>query len=102
METYEFIIFPVSQRPPFDVGIPYPTEIDGVPMQTYIDWMRSCYYVTATGHPAISLPCGFTDDGLPVGIQIVGRHRAEFAVLHLAYAFQEATNVWQRRPAIAA
>ena len=102
METYEFIIFPVSQRPPFDVGIPYPTEIDGVPMQTYIDWMRSCYYVTATGHPAISVPCGFTDDGLPVGIQIVGRHRAEFAVLQLAYAFQEATNVWRNRPPIAA
>ena len=102
METYEFIIFPVSQRPPFDVGIPYPTEIDGVPMQTYIDWMRSCYYVTATGHPAISVPCGFTDDGLPVGIQIVGRHRAEFDVLQLAYAFQEATQVWRQRPPIAA
>ena len=102
METYEFIIFPVSQRPPFDVGIPYPTEIDGIPMQTYIDWMRSCYYVTATGHPAISVPCGFTDDGLPVGIQIVGRHRAEFAVLQLAYAFQEATQVWRQRPPIAA
>ena len=102
METYEFIIFPVSQRPPFDVGIPYPAEIDGIPMQTYIDWMRSCYYVTATGHPAISVPCGFTDDGLPVGIQIVGRHRAEFAVLQLAYAFQEATHVWRQRPPIAA
>ena len=102
METYEFMIFPVSQRPPFDVNMPYPTQINGVRMDTYIDWMRSCYYVTATGHPAISVPCGFTDDGLPVGAQIVGRHRSEFSVLQLAYAFQQATGFWQRRPAVAA
>ena len=102
METYEFMVFPVSQRPPFDVSVPYPTQINGVRMDTYIDWMRSCYYVTATGHPAISVPCGFTDDGLPVGVQIVGRHRSEFSVLQLAYAFQQATGFWQRRPAVAA
>ena len=102
MKTYEFIIFPVSQRPPFAVSQPYPTHINGIPMQNYIDWMRSCYYITATGHPAISVPCGFTPDGLPVGIQIVGRHRAERAVLQLAYAFQEATGDWRRRPPIAA
>ena len=102
METYEFMIFPVSQRPSFDVSMPYPTQINGVRMDTYIDWMRSCYYVTATGHPAISVPCGFTDDGLPVGVQIVGRHRSEFNVLQLAYAFQQATGFWQRRPAVAA
>ncbi len=101
MDDYEFMVFPVNQHPPFDVSIPYLTEVNGEPMQTYIDWMRSCYYITATGHPAISVPCGFTDDGLPVGLQIVGRHRAEFAVLQLAYAFQEATEVWRRRPAVA-
>ncbi len=102
MQTYEFIIFPVSQRPPFAVSQPYPTEINGIQMQNYIDWMRSCYYITATGHPAISVPCGFTPDGLPVGIQIVGRHRAERVILRLAYAFQEATGAWRRRPVLAA
>jgi amidase len=101
MERHEFLLLPVSQVPPFDVRQPYIEEINGVPMGTYIDWMKSCYYITATGHPAISVPCGFTDDGLPVGIQIVGRHQDDWGVLQLAYAFQEATGVWKRRPAVA-
>ena len=101
METYEFMVFPVSQHPPFDVTQPYLTEVNGVQMETYIDWMRSCYYITATGHPAISVPCGFTDEGLPVGVQIVGRHQSEFSVLQLAYAFQQATGFWKQRPVVA-
>ena len=101
MQTYEFMVFPVSQHPPFDVTRPYLTEVNGVQMETYIDWMRSCYYITATGHPAISVPCGFTEEGLPVGVQIVGRHQSEFAVLQLAYAFQEATGFWKQRPDVA-
>jgi amidase len=99
METYEFLICPVSQAPPFDVTQPYLTSIDGVPMETYIDWMRSCYYISVTGHPAISVPCGFTPEGLPVGVQIVGRHQDELGVLQLAYAFEQATQFWKRRPA---
>ena len=102
MQTYEFMVFPVSQHPPFDVSQPYLTEVNGVQMETYIDWMRSCYYVTATGHPSISVPCGFTDEGLPVGVQIVGRHQSEFGVLQLAYAFQQATGFWKQRPSVAA
>ena len=100
METYEFMVFPVSQHPPFDVTQPYLTEVNGIQMETYIDWMRSCYYITATGHPAISVPCGFTEDGLPVGVQIVGRHQREFSVLQLAYAFQQATGFWKQRPEV--
>ena len=101
METYEFLICPVSQTPPFDVTQPYLTAINGVPMETYIDWMRSCYYISVTGHPAISAPCGFTPEGLPVGVQIVGRHQDELGVLQLAYAFEQATELWKRRPPIA-
>jgi amidase len=71
-------------------------------METYLDWMRSCYFVTVTGLPAVSVPCGFTPEGLPVGVQIVGRHQDEFGVLQLAYAFQEATQYWQRRPPLVA
>jgi amidase len=98
METYEFLILPVSQVPPFDVHAEYITEINGVAMETYIDWMRSCYFITVTGLPAISVPCGFTAEGLPVGVQIVGRHQDELGVLQLAYAFEQATGVWKRRP----
>ena len=63
--------------------------------------MKSCYYITLTGHPAISVPCGFTPEGLPVGVQIVGRHRDDFGVLQLAHAFEEATDFWRRRPSLA-
>lgn len=100
MEQHEFMICPVSQVPPFDVQQRYITEINGVQMPTYIDWMQSCYFITVTGLPAISVPCGFTPEGLPVGVQIVGRHHDEFGVLQLAYAFQEATQFWKQRPPI--
>lgn len=100
MERYEFLLLPVSQVPPFDVEQRYVMEINGVKMGTYIDWMKSCYYISVTGLPAISVPCGFTAEGLPVGIQIVGRHHNDFGVLQLAYAFQQATGFWKRRPAV--
>jgi amidase len=102
MEIHEFMVCPVNQVPPFDVQQRYITEINGVQMETYIDWMRSCYFITVTGLPAISVPCGFTPEGLPVGVQIVGRHQDELGVLQLAYAFEQATQCWQQRPPIAA
>jgi len=102
METYEFLILPVNQVPPFDVKQRYITEINGVKMDTYIDWMKTCYYVTVTGLPTISVPCGFTSEGLPVCLQIVGRHQDELGVLQLAYAFEQATGYWQHRPSVVA
>jgi amidase len=96
----EYMIFPVTQVPAFDINQPYVTEINGVKMQNYIEWMKSCYYITVTGLPAISVPGGFTHDGLPVGLQIVGRHQADFSVLQLAYAFQEQTGYWKQRPGV--
>lgn len=100
MDTYEFMIMPVNQVPPFDVNTEYPTEINGVQMESYIDWMKSCYYISATGHPAASVPCGFTPEGLPVGLQIVGRHHDDFGVLQLANAFEGATNIGERLPSV--
>jgi amidase len=101
MQRYEFLICPVSQVPPFDITQEYITEINGQPMETYIDWMRSCYYITVTGLPAASVPCGFTPEGLAVGVQIVGRWHDDFGVLQLAHAFEQATGFGQRRPDIA-
>ena len=101
MEQYAFLAAPVVQVPPFDVNQPWVTEINGEKMHTYLDWMKSCYAISATGLPAVSVPCGFTRDGLPVGLQIVGRHQDDFGVLQLAYAFQQQTALWKRRPPVA-
>jgi amidase len=100
LERYEFFILPVSQVPPFDVNEPYVKQIQSVRLEHYIDWMKSCYFISVLGNPAISVPCGFTPEGLPVGIQIVGRNRAEWSVLQLAHAFEQATGVGKRRPSI--
>jgi amidase len=97
-ERYDFFVLPTSQVPPFDVGQQWVREIDGVAMETYIDWMRSCYYISVTGSPALAVPAGFTPEGLPVGLQIVGRHTDNWAVLQLGHAFEQANGAGQRRP----
>jgi amidase len=98
LEKYEYFILPTTQLPPFDVDAPYPTEIAGVHFSNYIDWMKSCWYISATGNPAASVPAGFTPEGLPVGIQIVGRAKEDFSVLQLAHAFEQATGFGKKRP----
>jgi amidase len=100
LERYEFFACAVNQVPPFPVEWRYPTEIAGVEMEHYIAWMKSAYWVTVTRSPAISVPCGFTPEGLPVGIQLVGRFRADFSVLQLAHAFEGATKTGERRPGV--
>ena len=89
---FAYLACPTTQVPPFDVEVEYPTEINGVEFETYIDWMRSCSDITVTTHPAISVPAGFTTDGLPVGLQLVGRHRADRSVLELAHAWECVTR----------
>jgi amidase len=98
LEKYEYFILPTTQLPPFDVNTPWPTEIAGVKFSNYIDWMKSCWYISATGNPAASVPAGFTPEGLPVGVQIVGRDKADFSVLQLAHAFEQATDFGKKRP----
>ena len=87
-ERYDYFVLPVTQVVPFDVTTPFPTSVAGTPMGTYIDWMRSCWYVTLMANPAISVPAGFTGTGLPVGLQIVGPLYADDRVLRAARAFE--------------
>lgn len=101
LEKYEYFVLPTTQVPPFDINLPYPTEIAGVKLGNYIDWMKSCWYISATGNPAASVPGGFTAEGLPVGVQIVGRNKQDFSVLQMAHAFEQATGFGKKRPGIA-
>jgi amidase len=98
LERYDFLVAPVNQVAPFPVDQPYVTEINGQKMANYLEWMRSCTRVTVTAHPAASVPCGFTPDGLPVGLQVIGRYRDEFGVLQLAHAFEQANPDARRKP----
>lgn len=70
-------------------------------MRDYLEWMRSCFLISATGCPALSVPAGFTSGGLPVGLQIVGPHHADLAVLRIGHAFERATRHGDRRPPLA-
>jgi amidase len=101
LEKYEYFILPTTQLPPFDVNTPWPTEIAGVKFSNYIDWMKACWYISSTGSPAASVPAGFTSEGLPVGLQIVGRDKADFSVLQMAHAFEQATGFGKKHPPIA-
>jgi len=89
---------PVSQVVPFDVTLDWVHDINGQPLQTYLDWMASAYLISATGLPAISVPAGFTPGGLPVGLQLVGRRRSDWDLLAVAHAFESATCYAARMP----
>jgi amidase len=98
LNRYDVLACPVTAVPAFDVETEYPTEVAGVPMGTYLEWFRTCSRITVTAHPSIAVPAGFTDSGLPIGIQLVGRHRGEAALLTLAHAINEATGLTERTP----
>jgi amidase len=95
---YDVLLAPTTQVLPFPVELEYPTEIGGVPQDNYLEWMRSCTLFSATGCPALSVPGGFTDDGLPVGLQVIGAPRADRTVLEVGHAFEQATRFGDRRP----
>lgn len=91
-DRYDLLLSPAVAVPPFDVDIRYVTEIDGVQMDNYIDWALLTSALTLTACPAISVPCGFTEAGLPVGLQIMAPHREEARLLSAAL-FEEATGL---------
>ena len=90
LETRDLLITPTSATPPFPIGEPHPVEINGRPVGRMLQRSYLTYAFSVLGLPAISIPCGFTRQGLPVGLQIVGRRRGEAAVLRAAAAFEVA------------
>jgi amidase len=97
-ERYDVLLAPTTQVLPFPVELEYPTEIGGVPQDNYLEWMRSCTVVSATGCPALSVPGGFTPEGLPVGLQVIAQPRADRRVLEVGHAFEQATGFGRRHP----
>ncbi|MBB3051028.1 amidase [Prauserella isguenensis] len=97
---YDVLLAPVCQVVPFDAALEYPTTVAGTVQDDYLGWMRSCYVVSAVGNPALSVPGGFTADGLPVGLQIIGPHRADLTVLQVAHAFERLTGHGHHAPAL--
>jgi amidase len=88
-DRYAFLVCAVNQVPPFDVELDWPHEISGIKMEHYCAWMKSAYWISATCCPAASVPAGNTPEGLPVGLQIVGRHGDDRGVLQMAYAVEQ-------------
>jgi amidase len=84
--------------PPFPADWEYPHEISGVAQESYLDWMRSAYHVTVLGAPALSVPAGFTSQGLPIGLQVVTRPRSDLLTLQVGAVFEAATGHGRRRP----
>jgi amidase len=97
-DDHDFLLLPSTQVQPFAVESEWVTEIEGQRLSSYLDWMSICCIITVFGLPAISVPCGFTGAGLPVGIQIVGRPRADLDVLRAAFALEQVTRYGLRRP----
>jgi len=97
---HDVLVMPVSQVPPFPASEEYPRVVNGVEMGSYLDWMRSAYFISVTGCPAISMPGGFTPEGLPVGVQLVAPPRGERRLLEVAHAFEQATRYADQRPGL--
>ncbi len=97
-QKYDYFILPTAQVFPFDVNLHWPTQIAGRKMETYHEWMQVVTPVTMSGCPALAAPAGFGQNGLPMGIQIVGPNHRELACLQLAYAYDQATKWPKRRP----
>lgn len=104
IETYfahhDLLVLTASQVAPFDKDLEYPTEIDGEPMDDYLEWMRAATIISATGCPSVSVPAGFTRDGLPVGVQLVAAPGKDVELLLAAQAFEELTEHHLRRPSL--
>ena len=97
LEPYDFWVLPTAQVFPFEINQHWPPEIAGRKMQTYHEWMKGALLVTMSGCPALAAPAGFSDAGLPIGIQFIAPNRQEFSCLQLAYAYESTFSAASRR-----
>ena len=97
-QRFDVLAAPAAQVVPFPVEQEYPAEVAGVAMPHYLGWMRACSRITVSGHPVAAVPAGFTDDGLPVGLQFVGRYRGDRRLLEHAAAWEAAAGLTERHP----
>ena len=97
-ESHDLLVAPAVQVAPFDASLEYPAEVAGVPMETYLDWMRAATLISATGLPAMSVPAGFDADGLPVGLQLVGPEGSDEVLMAVAGVYEQANPQHLRRP----
>jgi amidase len=100
LETYDALLLPVAPLPAFDATWQYPETVAGEAQEDYLGWMRPVCHVTVTGHPAIAVPGGFSATRSPIGVQFVGRHRAETELLAMAAGFEEVTRHADVHPSI--
>jgi amidase len=98
LERFDVLVAPAAQVAPFPAGLEYPTEIAGVEMPHYLGWMRVCSRITVSAHPVAAVPAGFTENGLPVGLQLVGRWRGDRRLLDHAAAWEAAGGYTARHP----
>jgi amidase len=100
-DKFDYLALPTAQAWPFDVTQRWPAQINGQAMDTYHRWMESVIYATFAGLPCISIPCGFSAAGLPMGMQIIGKPQDDLGVLQIAHAYEQvAQEVLARRPAL--
>lgn len=100
LTRFDYIVTPTIGAPPFRLDEPLPTTVGGRPVERFYDVLLTCYGFSITGLPALSVPCGFTRSGLPVGMQIVGRRHRDDQVLELGAAFEAAAPEFFQRPRI--
>lgn len=102
MDNHAYYVLPATQMLPFDADLRWPTEFMGTRYDSYIDWMRICWYLSSTESPVLALPCGFSASGLPIGLQIAGRFRDDWGLLQFGHAYEAASAHERIRPPLIA
>ena len=100
MQPYDLLLTPTMATTAFNAGAMRPTELAGKPMASPGDWTPFCEPFNLTGQPAATIPCGFATNGLPIGLQIVGRWHGDATVLRAAAAYEDATPWHDQRPVL--